>query len=254
MTDDVARRFTAEHAHYTEDLAFWRSTAARTGGPVLDLGCAAGRVAVPLARDGHDVWALDGSPAMLAELERRLGDEPERVARRVHPVAGDLARFDLPQEFRLVVVAMNTLQVLTEPDDRRSCLAAVHDHLLPGGELVFDVALPDPEEIAGSLGVERPGGVHRDRDTGETLRHSAWYEAWDPATHTLEFTTRIRGRGGDAPAEVLRHHRVHLFTPEEIRELVAGAGLEHVSVHGDFEGGPLRPWGERQVHRCRRPA
>ncbi|MGE3139883.1 MAG: class I SAM-dependent methyltransferase, partial [Thermoleophilia bacterium] len=83
MTDDAARRFTAEHAHYTEDLAFWRATAARTGGPVLDLGCAAGRVAIPLARDGHEVWALDASLEMLAELGQRLAAEPAEVAGRV---------------------------------------------------------------------------------------------------------------------------------------------------------------------------
>ncbi|MGE3141615.1 MAG: class I SAM-dependent methyltransferase, partial [Thermoleophilia bacterium] len=213
-----------------------------------------GRVAIPLARDGHEVWALDASLEMLAELGQRLAAEPAEVAGRVRPVGGDIAGFALPARFRLVLVAMNTLQVLTEPEDRRSCLASVREHLAPGGELVFDVALPDPDEIAGSLGVERPGGVHRDRESGETLRHTAWYDTWDPGTHTLEFTTRIQGSGGDAPQEVLRHHRVHLFTPEEIRELVAGAGLEHVSVHGDFGGGPLRPWGERQVHRCRRPA
>lgn len=250
MSDDEARRFTAEHAHYGEDIAFWRAAAARLGGPVLDLGAAAGRVAVSLARDGHEVWALDRSPAMLAELERRRAAEDPAVAARIHPVEGDLARFSLDRRFALVIVAMNTLQVLTDPDDRLACLTRVREHLEPGGEMIFDVALPDADEIAGSLGVERPGGVHRDRATGEVLRHSAWYDAWDPATHTLEFTLRIRGEGG-APAEVLRRHRVHLFTPEEIAGLVTAAGLEQVAVAGDFAGGPLRRHGERQVHRLR---
>ena len=64
--DDEARRFALEHAHYVQDIPYWRAAAARCGSPVLDLGAATGRVAIPLARDGHEVWALDRSGAMLA--------------------------------------------------------------------------------------------------------------------------------------------------------------------------------------------
>ncbi len=252
MSDDEARRFAAEHAHYTEDIAFWRAAALRLRGPVLDLGAAAGRVAIPLARDGAEVWALDRSPAMLAELRRRLAAEPAAVASRVHPVAGDLAHLDLPHRFRLVMVAMNTLQVLTEPADRVSCMAGVRRHLDAGGEFVFDVALPDVEEIVDSMGVERDGGVHTDPETGAVLRHSAWYDRWDPGTHTLEFTLRIRETPPQGPPrEALRHHRVHLFTPDELASLLAGAGLEQVEVLGDFDGSPLDDLSERQIHRCR---
>ena len=69
------------------------------------------------------------------------------MAARVHPVQGDLARFDLGRRFALVVVAMNTLQVLTDPGDRGAAFRSVRDHLVPGGELIFDVALPDVEVV-----------------------------------------------------------------------------------------------------------
>lgn len=256
MSDDEARRFIAEHAHYTEDLAFWRAQAARLGSPVLDLGAAAGRVALDLARAGHAVWALDRSPDMLAELGRRLRDEPPAVRERVTPVQGDLAHLELGRRFPLVIVAMNTLQVLTDPGDRAACFRGVREHLADGGEFAFDVALPDVEEIVSSLGHERPGGASRDPETGDRLVHSAWYDAWDPATATLEFTLRVRRRppAGGSETETLRRHRVHLFTPQEIAGLMAQAGLEPLSAWGDFAGGPIEPWSERQVHRCRRAA
>ncbi len=249
--DDEARRFAVEHAHYEDDIAFWRRHAARLGGPVLDLGCATGRVAIPLARDGHEVWALDRSPAMLDELRRRLAGEDPGVAARVHPVEGDLARFELGRRFALVAVAMNTLQVLTEPDDREAAFRSVSRHLAPGGELIFDVALPDVEEIEGSMGRERRSGRHRDPATGEVLTHSGWYDSWDPGTHTLAFTLRIRTQNGDRPPrEALRRHRVHLFAPEELAGLLEGAGLRHLEAAGGFDGRPLRAGGERQVHRA----
>ena len=256
MSDDEARRFIAEHAHYTEDLAYWRAQAARLGSPVLDLGAAAGRVSLDLARAGHAVWALDRSPAMLAEIARRLEGEPAAVRERVTTVEGDLRHLALGRRFPLVLVAMNTLQVLTSPPDRIACLRGIRDHLADGGELIFDVALPDVEEITSSMGRERPGGRSRDPETGAVLVHSAWYDRWEPETATLEFTLRVveHAGGGVPPRESLRRHRVHLFTPDEIAGLMARAGLEPIDVAGDFDGTPIGPCAERQVHRCRAAA
>ena len=252
--EGYARRFAAEHAHYDEDLPFWRSLAARLGSPVLDLGAASGRVAIALARDGHEVVALDRSPHMLRELRRRLEREPEEVRERVRPVEGDLAglaKLRLEPRFPLILMAMNTFQVLTEPDDRLACLDAARELLAPGGELCFDVALPDLDEILGTLGVVREGDHHVDRERGVTVVHSAWYEALDPVTQTAEFVLRIEDRSfGGAVRTYLRRHRVHLFLPSELRQLLAAAGLRVLEAAGDFAGGPMRSDSERQVYRC----
>ena len=67
---EFAACFALEHRHYDEDLGFWQRTARRLGGPILDVGAAAGRIALPLARAGHEVWAIDRSPDMCAALAR----------------------------------------------------------------------------------------------------------------------------------------------------------------------------------------
>ena len=56
-----------------DDIAFFRSLAEQAGGPVLELGCGAGRVAIPLAEAGFDVVGLDRSTAMLARAGRGRG-------------------------------------------------------------------------------------------------------------------------------------------------------------------------------------
>jgi hypothetical protein len=170
-------------------------------------------------------------------------------------VAGDLAALDLPRVFPTVIAAMNTFQVLTEPAQRLACLRGVRDHLAEGGELLFEVGHPDPDEIAATMGRERPGGHHRDGPAGPLLVHSGWYDSWDPATRTLEFTLRVRElRRGAPPREFLRRHRIHVFWPDEVADLLARAGLEAVEAWGDFAGTPLRADAERQVYRCRAAA
>jgi SAM-dependent methyltransferase len=255
--ESAARRFILEHAHYNEDLVFWRQAgraSAERGMPVLDLGAAAGRIALPLARDGAEVWAVDGSAAMVAEMRRRLLAEPSEVAARLHPVQADLRALALPERgrFGLALVAMNTLQALLTPGDQLAALGAAREHLAPGGELIFDVALPDLVEVAATLGVVRQTGLHEDRARGLTLAHSAWYESFEPITQTLRFTVQIDEHGPDgAVRRYLRRHTVHLFLPSELRHLLARAGLEVVEAYGDFEGAPVEAGAQRQIYRCR---
>lgn len=49
------------------------------GGLVIDLGCGHGVHAVPLARRGYEVLAIDTSMHLLSELAARVGDLPIRV-------------------------------------------------------------------------------------------------------------------------------------------------------------------------------
>ena len=56
---------------YTADLAVWERLTDPVDGPVLDLGCGTGRVALHLARRGCEVWAADAVPSLLEVLAAR---------------------------------------------------------------------------------------------------------------------------------------------------------------------------------------
>jgi SAM-dependent methyltransferase len=134
-----------ECGRYTADLALWRELAARERGPVLDVGAGAGRVALELARGGHDVTALDREPELLDALTARAG------GLRVATVVADATDFALDRRFGLAIVPMQTIQLLP---DRARFLAAAHRHLLPGGLLA--VALAAALEDFGDLDGELP--------------------------------------------------------------------------------------------------
>jgi SAM-dependent methyltransferase len=94
-------------------IDWFRAIAGRTGGPVLELGCGTGRVAIPLAQDGHDVVGLDRSPAMLARAERHA--RREGVTLRL--VEGDMRSFSFSEAFPLIAIPFNTFLMLA-PSDR----------------------------------------------------------------------------------------------------------------------------------------
>jgi SAM-dependent methyltransferase len=123
-----------ECGDYGEDLPLWRSLAAQTGGPVLDVGAGTGRVTLALAAGGVPVVALDIESELLRALAHRAAGLP------VETVVADARRFALGRRFALIVVPMQTLQMLGRAGDRSAFLRCALAHLEPGGLLAAAVA------------------------------------------------------------------------------------------------------------------
>ena len=130
-----------------QDVEFYVDLALESGGPVLELGCGTGRVLLPTARAGVKITGLDLSEHMLSMCRQKLATEPAEVQARVQLVHGDIRRFDLGSEFRLVTIPFRPFQHLITLEDQLACLACVHSHLGPGGRIVVEVFNPDLKRL-----------------------------------------------------------------------------------------------------------
>jgi len=182
---------------YAADLPLWRELAAQAGGPVLDLGAGTGRVALDLARRGHDVTALDVDGALLGALRERAEGLP------VTTVRGDARGFDLARRFALVLAPMQTFQLLGGPQGRAGCLRAARRHLDAGGLLAAAVAddvdvfegeihapVPDLREVAGVVYSSRPVAI-RDDGAGFILERMRERVAPDGTHETTHDSIRL---------------------------------------------------------------
>lgn len=113
---------------------------------VLDLGCAGGRNAVPLAERGFDVHALDASAAMVRETQRRLAPILGEAAARERVHVGrmdDLTRF-ADDSFDLVV-ALGVLHAAGSWEEWRRAFGEVVRVLKHGGRLLIAHFSPDTD-------------------------------------------------------------------------------------------------------------
>jgi SAM-dependent methyltransferase len=134
MSSSAVRWHDLECGGYDADLPLWRALADAAAGDVLDVGCGTGRVALDLARAGHPVTALDRDPALLAALRERSAGLPVSV------VEADARAFALGRRFGLIVVPMQTVQLLGGAAGRAAFLRCARDHLAPGAVLALAVA------------------------------------------------------------------------------------------------------------------
>jgi SAM-dependent methyltransferase len=136
--DDAVVWHDVECAGYAADLPLWRRLAAERGGPVLDLGCGTGRVALDLAQLGHDVTGVDVDPALVEAL--RAG--AREVGLAVQAEVGDIRALALGRRFPLAIAPMQVVQLLGGREERRRGLESVRGHLRPGGLLAAALANP----------------------------------------------------------------------------------------------------------------
>src|SRR5215212_4917473 len=124
------------------DIDFYRRLAEERGGPVLDVGCGTGRVAVALAEGGLEVVGVDLSPSMLRLAEERRALLPSEIAARLSFAQGDMTTLALGRRFALVVTPSRVFQFMLTTAAQRAALGALKAHLQPRGRLVLDLFDP----------------------------------------------------------------------------------------------------------------
>src|SRR5262245_53619005 len=76
--------------------SFVMDLAREYSGPVLELGCGTGRIAIPLAQNGVNITGLDVMRGMLALAKRKAAELP------IEWVEADARTFRLGKRFRLI--------------------------------------------------------------------------------------------------------------------------------------------------------
>jgi SAM-dependent methyltransferase len=218
---------------YDADLDFYMGAAKQAGGPVLDVGCGTGRVLLPCLAGGIDADGVDNSGEMLDRL--RLNAQARGLQARV--VLADMRSFRMPRRYAFVMIPFNAFAHNLTGDDQIATLRCCHDHLLPGGRLVFDtfsatqVMLAEPI-AAPVLELEIPHP-----ETGSAVR---LYDGrrLDAATQTQHSEIEIQEM--DATDQVGHSHRfstlVRWTYPSEMDLLLRLAGFARWEITGGLDG------------------
>jgi len=242
--DLIAPFYDIEHAHFDEDLSLYMNFAGLCGGPLLELACGSGRLLVPLAREGYELTGVDSSASMLNLAREAL--EQAGVAARCKLVQENMYSLHLGQQFRLAFIALGSFAHVYTRQEQRQTLAAVRNHLTPGGRFILDISNADVrymEHLSGQL-------LHQgtwQRDDSAMLSHFV-SPASSPSRHLLELTHFYEEhRQGEAVKRTVIRTHLYLFERNEMELLLEEAGFVITDVYGDYELNPFEHDSPRMI-------
>ncbi|MFE0022987.1 daptide-type RiPP biosynthesis methyltransferase [Amycolatopsis sp. NPDC059021] len=150
----------------TQEIGELLRAARRVTGPVLDLACGSGRLTLPLLGRGHDVWAIDSSPAMLQLLTERHAEQPHARG-TLKTVEADMSTMDLAATFELIVLGTSSVCLLDEAG-RAALFSRVRQLLAPGGRFLVSTMDFGPELLT-TRTAERISMVTYTGEPGDTV-------------------------------------------------------------------------------------
>lgn len=235
-----------------ENLAFYVQEYLNTAGPAVELGVGNGRILVEAARQGKAMIGVDYSVHML-ELCRQHADAAG-VLDRLTLIQADFRDFELAEPAELIAIPFHTIGHLVSLDDKRAGLRHVRSQLAPGGRLIFDHFIFDPEAL------RRHSNLSLRAETTDPVTGCVvllWtinkYDMDAQSIRIIAFTDEL---DEDGTLLQRRYRRVGFswIHPEQAQTLLEETGYQIEAMCGDFQGGAFTPQSPRQVWVARRPA
>jgi ubiquinone/menaquinone biosynthesis C-methylase UbiE len=242
--DSIAPFYDIEHAQFGEDLDMYRNFAELCGGKILELACGSGRLLLPLAREGYTLTGVDTSAAMLELAQRAL--EEAGVAARCQLVQQDMCLLDLPEKYRLAMIALGSFGHIITRARQQQALAAIRRHLSTGATFILDLSNDDARYMEHLSGQLLHRGTWQQKD-GSYVTHFLT-PASSTTHHLLELTHFYEVyRQGESVRRTVSQTGLYLFERSEVELLLEQAGFQIKNIYGNYDFGPCEHESPRMI-------
>ena len=237
--DDWAEIYDSVYSYLKEDIEFYVEEARNAEGPVLELGCGTGRVAIPMAQAGAEVVGLDSSRAMLARARSNM-DGAAAGRGSLSLVCADMRELPFDRRFSLVVVPFRGFLSLLSAEDQERTLNEIRGRLAPGGRLAFNIFVPDLDMLVQEGDVPYHFRDVTDPQTGTTLVlwHQSGYDNYNQIISARLIIEELDGRGA-VRTRVYRDFQLRYVFRWEMHRLLESCGFRVLDLYGDYSRSPF---------------
>lgn len=224
-----------------DDIAFYLEHAQEKGGSILELACGTGRITIPLARAGCDIWGIDLSQNMLEKLQDKLNSgENADLKKNLHIVHGDMCSFELDRKFSMIFIPFRSFQCLLTKEQCDACLTGVYNHLCGDGIFIINVFRPYKRLDASWIRPETPNWETTDPVTGMRVRRTEVRRSIDVEKQIIypELIYYIQNEDG-SEERIVEELKLKYYYEEQMRELLLANGFKIEEEMGYYDGRPI---------------
>ena len=220
------------------DSIFYLRIVQQYGQPVLDVGCATGRIVLDYLAQGIDIDGVDSSLEMLARCRGKaaaLGLAPDLYQQRMETL-------DLPRTYGTILIPSSSFQLLTDPAQARAAMGHCFAQLQTGGALVMSIAFDwhagEPIDTGWKLAFEKV----RPED-GARVR--SWAHTWvEPDQHLMHTEQRYEVELNGTVIAREEHRQspeTRWYSQAQMVELFSAAGFVDIQLFRGFTGEAATP-------------
>ena len=254
-----AKFYDLEYENKRDDVDFYYRLAKKIQGPILECGCGAGRILVPIAKLGKEIWGFDANVEMLNIARRKI--KSLALNKQVKIFKDDLVEFSSPlfknKQFNLIFLSFDGLAYLAQKDGiyytpretkqrQYEALRNIVKHLDKNGIFAFDLFSPN------DLTKEYTLRHHFSRVIkNETWCLSSAIQVPEERIFQIHYFMEILKMDGSIKRW---HYPVSAYqaTFREIKLLLDKVGLRPIKVYGDFGLKSYKPSSEQMIFICRK--
>jgi SAM-dependent methyltransferase len=239
------QQYDLEDGGYDADVSLTEQLAKEFGGPILDLACGTGTMAIRLARQGYAVTGVDIIPEMIEWAAQKAASQ----AVTVEWMVADARAFQLQKQFGFIYMIGNAFQHFLTRDDHERLLARVREHLSSDGCFMFVTRNPSPRNLSQARFSEPQ---HFTTDDGRQLTSSE-EQHYDPLTQIQHYTFHNHWLYPDGRQEEQTYHTALRYVyPQEMDALLHYNGFKSRACYGDWEQNPLMADSRSMIYVCQK--
>ncbi|MCP4439247.1 MAG: class I SAM-dependent methyltransferase [Aureispira sp.] len=214
-------------------------------GRVLEVGVGTGRFFIEALQKGADIYGIDISAPMLTRLKDKI---PQAEWDRVEEQS--VTAMQLNGQFDLIVAPFRVFSHLITIEEQLAALESIHQHLKPGGQLIFDLFVPNM--VLCAQGKE----PHIDFD-GEYAPNKKLQRITSFRPNPIEQINHVQMEfiWEDENNETQKHiwsFDMRYYFQYEIRHLIKRSPLILTNIYGDYDEGNLTAESKDFVVVCER--
>ena len=227
---------------FLSDLPFYKKWLPKNkDAKILELCCGTGRLTLPIAKEGYNIYGVDYTSSMLEQAKIKASE----AGLVINFIEADIRTLNLQEKFDFIFIPFNSIHHLYKNEDLFKAFHVVRNHLKDRGLFLLDCFNPNIQYIVEAAKEQQVIAEYTSIDGKNVLIKQTMLYENKTQINRIEWHYFINGEFNSTQNLDMR-----MFFPQELDTYLEWAGFNVIHKFGGFEEEVFNDNSEKQVFVC----